>query len=304
MQTNNNCILQTIFYFCTQCKLKKITTLSKRYHRIAQRMLIHRFGAGQLQQINEKYHFLFNFHYVDPNRIPPTMYEQVCILSPRQVSKKGYYYLTEYDLITLSQISDKMINLHTLYLNDIGCWILPDDLCNMPNLKQLWLDNDQIQKFPDSIAQLTNLRELSAMDNCISRLPQNIGQLTQLENLWLSYNVLHELPDSICFLKKLETLDLDHNMLRSLPTEIGNLSSLRSLLISNNKLKEIPDSLGILSKLEYLSIDINPMEKLPLCIERLPNLKVLKIDVYQAIIFRDDINKLESSRNNLTVVRH
>lgn len=166
-----------------------------------------------------------------------------------------------------NQISDfteltNLKSLETLYLNDIGCTELPEEIGELESLKILNLSDNNMSELPNSICKLVNLQGLQLNGNQLTKFDPQICQLTQLANLGLAYNQLAgEIPTQICNLVSLKVLNLSYNKLSgSIPNEICKLINLYSLELNNNQLSgSIPYDIGNLANMLYLHLHDNQL---------------------------------------------
>jgi leucine-rich repeat protein SHOC2 len=216
-----------------------------------------------------------------------------------QISIPFKLNLGSYQLASLLEGIDKLINLYELRIDRNNLTTVPSGIGKLFALKSLDVSNNQIASLPNTISQLkkleqlyarsnkltrisasacnlTNLIELGLDRNQISMLPENIGNLVNLVSLDLSDNCLEKLPASIGRCHKLKKLDLGRNPISELPETFCNLSNLQDLRLQDNHLQELPDSLtDKCRRIEHLDLGGNKLAKLPETFGNLTKLRYL-----------------------------
>ena len=101
----------------------------------------------------------------------------------------------------------KLLNLHTLNLEECNLSDLPKEIGKLKNLKKIWLDGNNLKRLPDEICDLTLLEELYIPNNDIEVLPENLCELENLLEINFYKNNIKVLPFSMVLLKKLVKID-------------------------------------------------------------------------------------------------
>ena len=136
-------------------------------------------------------------------------------------------------------------------------WKLKHSIDELINLQTLYLDNIQMKEIPKEIGSLINLRELDLYSNQITTIPEEIGSLINLEILNLNNNQIKVIPKEIGSLINLRELQLSSNQIEIIPKEIGSLVNLQYLSLISNKIREVPEEIGLLANLRQLQLQYN-----------------------------------------------
>jgi len=99
---------------------------------------------------------------------------------------KNYEIETTIDLnLSYNQLSSlpaeigKLVNLHTLYVDNNQLSSLPAEIGNLVNLKYLYLSNNQLSSLQSEIGELVNLQYLYLHNNQLSSLPAEILKIKE-----------------------------------------------------------------------------------------------------------------------------
>ena len=170
------------------------------------------------------------------------------IMPPEEISHlQNLEYLSlEHNQLTLlpSLFSSLADSLRFLNLSHNPFTYLPPVVSQLINLRSLWLENVGLTSFPSDICGIVSLEKLSLAGNGISEVGEEIGNLVNLRWLSLTKNKLLHLGHSghgensahFSKLVKLEILLLQDNLFSEFPLVLCSLQSLASVNLKRNKI--------------------------------------------------------------------
>lgn len=86
-----------------------------------------------------------------------------------------------HDITEISSRISEFPDLRSIYIENCGITVLPDEICNLTNLTVLSVSGSPITALPENIGNLTNLTVLDISNTQITALPASIEKLTNLE---------------------------------------------------------------------------------------------------------------------------
>ena len=170
------------------------------------------------------------------------------IMPPEEISHlQNLEYLSlEHNQLTLlpSLFSSLADSLQFLNLSHNPFTYLPPVVSQLINLRSLWLENVGLTSFPSNICGIASLEKLSLAGNGIPEIGEEIGNLVNLRWFSLTKNKLLHLGHSgdgensahFSKLVKLEVLLLQDNLLSEFPLVLCSLQSLASVNLKRNKI--------------------------------------------------------------------
>lgn len=161
----------------------------------------------------------------------------------------------------LPPVVSQLINLRSLWLENVGLTSFPSDICGIASLERLSLAGNGIPEIGEEIGNLVNLRWLSLTKNKLLHLGHSgdgensahFSKLVKLEVLLLQDNLLSEFPLVLCILQSLASVNLKRNKIISLSSDaIAHIMS--SNVLVKLDLRENPFNL----QLESVNKDYKP----------------------------------------------
>ena len=160
----------------------------------------------------------------------------------------------------LPPVVSQLVNLRSLWLENIGLTSFPSDVCSIVSLKKLSLARNSISEIGEEIGNLVNLRWLSLAKNKLlhlghrdSKNSAHFSKLVRLEILVLQDNLLSEFPLVLCSLQNLASVNLKRNKIFSLSSDaVAHI--MRSNVLVKLDLRENPFNL----LLESINKDYKP----------------------------------------------
>jgi len=171
-------------------------------------------------------------------------------------------WLGKFVLNCLPDEIGRLLNLHSLSIEEFSFSLLPSSFSLLSTLSTLYLMNGRIgQSIPSEIFVLLLLKNLNLSTNRISIIPSQISSLQNLVSLNLERNMIVDISplfllqglkilelsfnkietiDGISALKDLETLELANNLIKEVSIEVMNLYRLRTFIMSHNPTKVVP----------------------------------------------------------------
>ncbi|OLY81935.1 Adenylate cyclase [Smittium mucronatum] len=170
-------------------------------------------------------------------------------------------------------LTNFLINLQVLNLENNRISDLPSSLANLENLVDLSLRNNQFKTFPKILTRMSSLKILDISYNLIDSIPDSVSHLVNLEVLNITGNYMDgSLPFGMSKLTNLETINLELNNFDDL-SPISNLPKLKNLYSGNNHLS-FP--IFSLDKIENIYLNQNKLADITIS-SRLENLTVLDL---------------------------
>ena len=127
----------------------------------------------------------------------------------------------------LPPVVSRLINLRSLWLENVGLTSFPSDVCSIVSLEKLSLAGNGISEIGEEIGNLVNLRWLSLAKNKLLHLGHSgdcensthFSKLVKLKILVLQDNLLSEFPLVLCSLQNLADVNLKRNKILSLSSD-------------------------------------------------------------------------------------
>ncbi len=161
-------------------------------------------------------------------------------------------------------VVSQLVNLRSLWLENIELVSFPSDVCSIVCLEKLSLARNSISEIGGEIGNLVNLRWLSLAKNKLLHLGYkdsencaHFSKLVKLEILVLQDNLLSEFPLVLCSLQKLASINFKRNKIHSLSSDVV-AHIIRSNVLVKLDLRENPFNL----QLESINKDYQPYSAL------------------------------------------
>lgn len=126
---------------------------------------------------------------------------------------------------------DKLTNLKTVSLKNLGLPAIPEALFKCRNLEYLFVDNNNISEIPDSVGDFKNLERIRFEGNNVKVVPDSLGECINLLEVDMVSNPLENVTERLLELDKLDYIRISRPSVHCLDNFFDELNERISIYI-------------------------------------------------------------------------